>query len=113
VIILPYHTPGVGLDRRLSAAITPEQIDAALGLGTSTPCDGGKTDLEWSFTADGYPCGIWDYKGRRWSTYGPRWVFVALFGEAMVEQDRLGLTRTYTPVTLTPAITAAPTQAAG
>lgn len=33
--------------------------------------DDGKATVEWCFTIDGVKCGIWDYKGNRWSTYGP------------------------------------------
>lgn len=29
----------------------------------------------WDFLADGQPCAIWDYKGSRWSAFGPRKVF--------------------------------------
>ena len=113
MIILPSTQHGFGRDRRISSGLSPADIDAALGIGTTTPCDGGKTEWEWAFTADGYLCGIWDYNGTRWSAYGPRWVFVELFGEANVDKDTLGVTRQYAPVTSAPAIPAAQTPTAG
>ena len=32
--------------------------------------DPDKVDYSWGFTLDGELCGIWDYKGSRWSTFG-------------------------------------------
>lgn len=37
--------------------------------------DDGKCRYTWNFYANGQPCGIWDYKGFRWSGYGPEEVF--------------------------------------
>jgi hypothetical protein len=42
----------------------------------------GKVTREWSFKTDGHHCGIWDYRGARFSTFGPDFVFKTLFGEA-------------------------------
>lgn len=49
---------------------------------SDTPSSDGKVTLEWSFKADGHHCGIWDYRGARFSTYGPNYIFKALFGES-------------------------------
>lgn len=46
--------------------------------------DDGKVLHEWTFTADGVECAIWDWKGssygRQHSTFGPNQVFAVLFG---------------------------------
>lgn len=39
-----------------------------------------KVKNEWHFSVDGKNCAIWDYKGARWSAFGPKEVF-----------DKLGL----------------------
>jgi hypothetical protein len=43
-----------------------------------------KVDAEWNFIVDGIRCAIWDYKGSAelgfWSFFGPRQIFVHLFG---------------------------------
>ena len=66
----------------LSAGLTEEQICSALGFD-ALPGEGYKVTREWYFSAqlDGkwFKCGIWDYKGSRWSTYGPREIFDRLF----------------------------------
>lgn len=38
-----------------------------------------KVENSWGFTIDGERCGIWDYKGSRWSTYGPNEKIKKLF----------------------------------
>lgn len=61
------------LDPKLSAP----NITKLLG-GHVKPTKGsadGKCTFTWDFYADGQPCGIWDYKGCRWSGYGPEEVF--------------------------------------
>jgi len=71
--------------------ITPEHISELTGA-TARPSKDGKCVFQWDFFAakyierksDGelvqiaFPCAIWDYKGSRWSAYGPREVFVAM-----------------------------------
>ena len=57
-----------------------ESISAQLGFEPETdPDDDGKVTMQWDFTVDGFPCSIWDYKGVRWSTFGPEKAFRALF----------------------------------
>ena len=41
--------------------------------------DPDKVTNEWLFTVDGVPCGVWDYYGTRWSTFGPRHVLAKVF----------------------------------
>lgn len=61
------------------APVAPEVISTALGiLSDRSGSSCGKVSIDWEFLADGHPCYIWDYCGRRWSAYGPREVFEAL-----------------------------------
>ena len=62
--------------------LTREAITARLGVEPREYNDDetdGKVTLEWSFNVDGRPCGIWDYYGRRWSTFGPDSILARLF----------------------------------
>ncbi len=61
----------------LSSAITPAQIDKALGgkQFRDSSFDEYKVKFQWSFLVDGVECSIWDYKGSKWSTYGPAEAF--------------------------------------
>ncbi len=65
----------------LPPELTVEQITEALGFAPNTEDDESKVEHSWGFTADGVPCGIWDYHGNRWSTFGPQEVFDQLFTE--------------------------------
>jgi len=49
--------------------LTPEAIISVLGE-PNVQDDPEKVEHSWGFTLDGELCGIWDYKGSRWSTYG-------------------------------------------
>lgn len=64
----------------LPNTITPEQIVAVLGP-PNVKDDPDKVTHSWGFLLDGAECGIWDYKGSRWSTYGPADKIAALFAE--------------------------------
>lgn len=88
------------LQGRLSAALTPEQITNVIGWASNPgDTDGGdKVEYCWRFLANRHQCAIWDYRGARWSFYGPRSVFVELFGETAVETaaqhvERVGTVR--------------------
>jgi hypothetical protein len=80
-IIKPSKKFGSGRDGSLSYKLTPDEITKRLGLDPVAPCDDGKTVLEWAFTIDGKQCGIWDYKGSRWSYAGPKEALVKVFPE--------------------------------
>lgn len=70
----------------LDPNITPEQIDAALpGVERQEESDDGKVTLAWDWFADDRPCSLWDYRGKRWSAFGPREVFEQL-GLTIVEE---------------------------
>lgn len=64
--------------------ISKKQIFAALPDATfrDTPTADKKVTMEWAFLANGELCGIWDYRGGRFSTYGPGGIFRILFGKA-------------------------------
>ena len=70
---------------RLSA---PE-ISTALGFNPNIAEDEEQVHHSWGFSADGVECAIWDYNGSegsgRFSFFGPREVFVQLFGAERVE----------------------------
>lgn len=65
----------------LSPNLKPEEITKRLGFGPGTSSDDGKIDYEWCFEVDGVHCAIWDYKGGRWSTYGPTEALAKVFPE--------------------------------
>jgi len=54
----------------LPSTVTPEQIITVLGQ-PNIKDDPYKVTHSWGFSIDGESCGIWDYNGHRWSTYGP------------------------------------------
>lgn len=54
----------------LPDTLTVQQIVAVLGE-PNVQDDPYKVTHSWGFTIDGEPAAIWDYKGSRWSTYGP------------------------------------------
>jgi hypothetical protein len=78
----------------LNPDITPEQLIEKLGKpavhreGNDYESGGEKVTWEWRFFArewregEGFtavhPCAIWDFKGSRWSAFGPREVFEQL-----------------------------------
>ena len=49
--------------------LTPGVIISVLGEPNVLD-DPEKVEHSWGFMLDGELCGIWDYKGSRWSTYG-------------------------------------------
>lgn len=68
-----------GKEHSLNENLSPREITRLLGGIKSKGVSGdGKCKFQWDFYADGVPCGIWDYKGCRWSVAGPREVFEKL-----------------------------------
>ena len=64
------------LDRNLSVKDIQQKLGAEVtNLGVSGD---GKVKNEWRFTVDGKKCAIWDYKGARWSAFGPKEAFEKL-----------------------------------
>lgn len=89
--IRPIHELGDHRTGTLDSNLTANDI--AMVLGFPPNCtdidDGDKVENSWGFEA-AIPsikrgkskwtlCGIWDYKGCRWSTFGPPEVFEQLF----------------------------------
>lgn len=79
--IKPINTAGSYKTGILSSDISVEKIAEILGFPPNIYDDPDKVEHSWGFTVDGVICGIWDYKGYRWSTYGPKSVFDKLFGD--------------------------------
>lgn len=81
--ITPYDHPGRCCTGRLLPTITYRQIVKVLGFRPNCDDDESKVKYSWGFIAEyngkRVKCGIWDYKGSRWSTYGPQEVFDYLF----------------------------------
>ena len=64
----------------LPHTISLAQIVAVLGPSNISD-DEDKVTHSWGFTIDGELCGIWDFKGTRWSTFGPVDKILELLGE--------------------------------
>lgn len=79
--ILPHNLVGSSRTGTLSDELSIEDITRILGFEPNMqPSDDQKVTIEWGFTIDGAPCGIWDYKGSRWSTFGPSDKLSTIFG---------------------------------
>ena len=63
----------------LPDSLSSHDIEAVLGFPANIKDDEYKVRHSWGFTVDGKECGIWDYKGSRWSVYDPHNVLPALF----------------------------------
>lgn len=83
--ILPVNRPGDCCQGKLSSKLTVEDIDMVLGFKANVADDPDKVTHSWGFTFNGERCGIWDYKGSRWSYYGRADIFKKLFGSGAVE----------------------------
>jgi hypothetical protein len=64
----------------LDPSISVRAINKALtGIEDKGRSSDGKCTHHWDFVADDkHVCSIWDYKGARWSAFGPREVFEAM-----------------------------------
>lgn len=83
--IVPISSSGPcqsGSLRRLDFA----DIERVLGFSANCLDDPDKVTHSWGFTVDGVHCGIWDYKGYKFSYYGPKETMVNLFGEDHVSE---------------------------
>jgi hypothetical protein len=77
--IVPCNQGGDFLCERVSSKYTPKDITKILGFEPNVLDDPYKVKYSWGFTVDGVRCGIWDYKGDRWSFFGPEEVAKKLF----------------------------------
>jgi hypothetical protein len=87
MVIAPHGQPGQYRSGSIDSGYTVREITRVLGFGPNVQDDPGKVKYSWGFTADGTPCGIWDYRGGRWSVFGPPEVFAALFPPKQKEDD--------------------------
>jgi hypothetical protein len=77
--IVPVNQSGDFCTHRISEKYTPEDIVRTLGFESNVYDDPFKVKYSWGFTVDGIRCGIWDYKGSRWSFFGPKEIAEKLF----------------------------------
>lgn len=66
-----FDQAGAHMSYRIPSSITPERIEEVLGFKPNIDDDPCKVTMSWGFKIDGVACGIWDYKGSRWSVYDP------------------------------------------
>jgi hypothetical protein len=85
IAIAPHDRPGEYAQGSIDCRYTVREITQVLGFGPNVQDDPVKVKHSWGFTADGQPCGIWDYKGGRWSTFGPKEIFDELFPKKQQE----------------------------
>lgn len=84
-VVTPSRYSVGGKDWSLDDTLLPIDIDRILGVDCRVVDDAGKVRFSWAFKVDGEQCGIWDYKGVRWSGMGPREAFEKL-GIKIVEK---------------------------
>jgi hypothetical protein len=77
--ILPHDEAGSHRTGSIDSGYTVAEINRILGFKPNIQDDPQKVKYSWGFTANGQPCGIWDYRGGRWSVFGPQEVFDKLF----------------------------------
>lgn len=81
--IVPVNQCGDHRTGDLPPSLTPEAIAAVLGFAANIDDDESKVRFSWGFEVNGKRCGIWDYKGSRWSTFDPDNVLPELFANAI------------------------------
>lgn len=85
--ITPTPTPGDSKQGTIKN-ITPEEISGILGFPPNVDDDPEKVNFSWGFLVNGVRCGIWDYyesyKEGEFRFFGPKKIFIALFGEDRV-----------------------------
>lgn len=62
----------------LPSSLSPMDIMNVLGE-PNVDDDVDKVEYSWTFTIDDEDCAIWDYRGSRWSTFGPSYKIRQLF----------------------------------
>jgi len=86
-IIKPVDDSKVGTSwtKQLSSDYTVADITRILGFKPNCEDDTSKVKYSWLFTVNGNLCGIWDYKGSRWSAYDPDNMLNELFSVIKVD----------------------------
>jgi len=59
--------------------LSPAAITARLGFPPVANAHEWKVTMEWYCRVDGKLVGVWDFRGTRWSFYGPRNTMLLLF----------------------------------
>lgn len=67
--------------------VSYETIVSVLGEPNADD-DPDKVTYSWAYLVDGEEVAIWDYKGIRWSYYGPHHIMDQLFGAKNVTIER-------------------------
>lgn len=67
--VVPSDVPGHHHTGDLPSSITKKQIITVLGFAPNCEDDPDKVKNSWGFTVNGFPCGIWDYRGHHWSIF--------------------------------------------
>ena len=87
--ILPFNKSDLCREGRLKG-VSKDIISDRLGFKPNIEDDPCKVVYSWGFTVNGVHCGIWDYKNSylygEFSTYGPKHIFVELFGKDHVKE---------------------------
>lgn len=81
--ILPINSGGSHKTGSLPSSLSPQDIEDVIGFPANIDDDPEKVTHSWGFTVDGAECGIWDYKGSRWSTYDPKNKLADLFHQKL------------------------------
>lgn len=77
--VVPHPKSGLYKTGELRAGLKPAQISKILGFKPNCRDDEDKVKHSWGCLIDGVHCGIWDYKGFRWSIYDPEGKLAELF----------------------------------
>jgi len=56
---------------KLTPDLSIDDICERLGFVPNGGVDHNKVTVCWEFTVNGSQCAVWDYKGVRWSAFGP------------------------------------------
>lgn len=76
----------VGSWRQATIYADKKAIEKILGFAPNNADDEDKVKYSWTFTLNGEPAAIWDYKGswtiREFSAWGPRELLQQVFGSA-------------------------------
>lgn len=81
--IVPVNQPG-DFSMGMLINLDFDDIERVLGFPANVEDDPIKVTHSWGFEVDEVRCGIWDFRGDKFSYYGPREIMVKLFGEKHV-----------------------------
>ena len=87
--ITPIQQSGDYKTGSLSGLLSVSMLTNILGFPPNLQGDAEKVTYEWGFNIGEHRCGVWDYKGNRWSTFGNHGALEALFRELYTGEGRL------------------------